>query len=165
MNQSEELFTQAARSIAEPIMGLPQNEISMARLLSQLFEVTEYFSMETQPQLIQLQKTMLIAEGVGRGLNPNVNMWFLAEPFIEDWMRKNLGPQARVKAVAEEGRDTLLRLPRVLANLEDHLEDIGKNGLKLDTGNRNGNGKPVSFGWIGWVLAAGLAAALILTNI
>ncbi|WP_417841191.1 2-polyprenylphenol 6-hydroxylase [Terasakiella sp.] len=160
MNQSVELFTQAARSIAEPIMGLPQNEISMARLLAQLFEVTEYFAMETQPQLIQLQKTMLIAEGVGRNLNPNVNMWFLAEPFIERWMRENLGPQARVKAVASETRDTLLRLPRIIANIEERLDDIGKNGLKLDTGKRPGV-RHTGFNWMGWVIALGLAAALI----
>ena len=162
MSQSVELFTQAARSIAEPIMGLPQNEISMARLLAQLFEVTEYFSMETQPQLIQLQKTMLIAEGVGRRLNPNVNMWFLAEPFIERWMRKNLGPQAQVQAVATETRETLLRLPRIVANMEETLDDIRKNGLKLDTGKRRSNGNSgIGFGWIGWVVAIGLAAALI----
>ncbi|WP_135081929.1 2-polyprenylphenol 6-hydroxylase [Terasakiella sp. SH-1] len=160
LGQSEELFTQAARSIAEPIMGLPQNEISMARLLAQLFEVTEYFSMETQPQLIQLQKTMLIAEGVGRNLNPNVNMWFLAEPFIESWMRQNLGPQAKVKAVADETRETLMRLPRIIANIEHTLEDIGKNGLKLDTSKRRPAKSAVSFGWISWVISAGLAAAL-----
>jgi len=145
-------------------MGLPQNEISMARLLSQLFEVTEYFSMETQPQLIQLQKTMLIAEGVGRNLNPNINMWFLAEPFIEDWMRKNLGPQARVKAVAEETRDTLLRMPRIVANIEERLEDIGKNGLKLDTGRSPAQGR-TGFAWLGWIVAAGLALALIVDYI
>lgn len=162
MTESVELFTQAARSIAEPIMGLPQNEISMARLLAQLFEVTEYFSMETQPQLIQLQKTMLIVEGVGRSLNPNANMWFLAEPFIEKWMRENLGPQARVKAVAEEARETLLRLPRILANMEETLGDIRQNGLKLDTGKRRSNGSS-SFGWLGWLVAAGLAVALAVT--
>ncbi|WP_028878283.1 2-polyprenylphenol 6-hydroxylase [Terasakiella pusilla] len=161
MNQSVELFTQAARSIAEPIMGLPQNEISMARLLAQLFEVTEYFSMETQPQLIQLQKTMLIAEGVGRNLNPNVNMWFLAEPFIEKWMRKNLGPQARVKAVAEETRDTLLRLPRIVANIEETLQDVSQNGLKLDTG-RNRTGYRSFTGWLGWIVALGLGATLLI---
>lgn len=160
MSQPVDLFTQAARSIAEPIMGLPQNEISMARLLAQLFEVTEYFSMETQPQLIQLQKTMLIAEGVGRNLDPNANMWFLAEPFIEKWMRQNLGPQARVKAVADETRLTLQRMPRIIANVEEALEDIGKNGLKLDTSSQRGNGG-FGLGWLGWAVAGVLAVALI----
>lgn len=136
MSQSFDLFTQAARSIAEPILGLPQNEISMARLLAQLFEVTEYFAMETQPQLLQLQKTMFIAEGVGRRLNPNVNMWFLAEPFIKNWMSQNLGPKARVKAAAEEARDTLMRLPRIAADLENTLNDIAENGVKLNVEER-----------------------------
>lgn len=162
LNQSVDLFTQAVRSIAEPIMGLPQNEISMARLLAQLFEVTEYFAMETQPQLIQLQKTMLIVEGVGRSLNPHANMWFLAEPFIEKWMRENLGPQAQVKTVALEARDTLLRLPRILANVEDTLHDIQQNGLKLDTGRYARNGSS-HLGWAGWLVAGGLAIALFLT--
>ncbi len=161
MNQSLELFTQAARSIAEPIMGLAQNEISMARLLAQLFEVTEYFSMETQPQLIQLQKTMLIAEGVGRNLNPNVNMWFLAEPFIESWMRENLGPKARIKALGDETRDTLMRLPRIVANIEEALEDIGKNGLKLDTSNGRPQKPAFDLGWVGWCVALGLGIALL----
>jgi len=160
MNQSVELFTQAARSIAEPIMGLPQNDISMARLLAQLFEVTEYFSMETQPQLIQLQKTMLIAEGVGRNLNPNVNMWFLAEPYIESWMRQNLGPQARLKTAAVETRETLMRLPRIAANIEERLDDIGRNGLKLDTGRRT-SPRSGAGTWLGWLVAVGLGIALI----
>jgi ubiquinone biosynthesis protein len=160
MNQSMELFTQAARSIAEPIMGLPQNEISMARLLAQLFEVTEYFAMETQPQLIQLQKTMLIVEGVGRNLNPNANMWFLAEPFIEKWMRENLGPKAQVKAVVEEARETLLRLPRILESMEDTLVDIRENGLKLHTGRGNTPSRS-PFSLMGWIIAAGLAITLL----
>lgn len=164
MNQSVELFTQAARSIAEPIMGLAQSEISMARLLAQLFEVTEYFSMETQPQLIQLQKTMLIAEGVGRNLNPNVNMWFLAEPFIEKWMRQNLGPQARVKAVAYETRETLLRLPRIIANIEEALEDVSQNGVKLNMSKPESKSLSLA-GWLGWIVALGLGITLILEQV
>lgn len=157
-NQSVDLFTQATRSIAEPIMGLPQNEISMASLLAQLFEVTEYFAMETQPQLIQLQKTMLIAEGVGRKLNPHINMWFLAEPFIERWMRENLGPQARVKTIAEETRTTLLRIPRLLADMEQTLQNVSEKGIKLNT-QRPPRRLGLS-GWIGWGIAAGLAVSL-----
>ena len=81
-DKSVEAFAQACRSIAEPILDRPQNEISIARLLSQLFQVTETFEMETQPQLLLLQKTMLVAEGVGRKIYPEANMWFLAQPLI-----------------------------------------------------------------------------------
>src|SRR5215469_14858536 len=73
--QSLETFAQACRSIGEPILGRPINEISLGRLLAQLFQVTEQFQMETQPQLLLLQKTMVLAEGVGRLLDPSVNMW------------------------------------------------------------------------------------------
>jgi ubiquinone biosynthesis protein len=76
-------------------------------------------------------------------------------------MRKNLGPQARVKAVAEETRDTLLRLPRIVANIEETLQDVSQNGLKLDTG-RNRTGYSGFTGWLGWVVALGLGATLLI---
>lgn len=92
-HQSVDEFTQACRSIAEPILDRPQNEISIARLLGQLFQITQTFEMETQPQLLLLQKTMLVAEGTGRNLSPDANMWLIARPLIEAWMRANLGPE------------------------------------------------------------------------
>ena len=70
-DQSLDAFAQACRSIGEPILGRPLHEISIARLLAQLFQVTEQFEMETQPQLLLLQKTMVLAEGVGRRLDPD----------------------------------------------------------------------------------------------
>ncbi len=97
-------FTQAARAIAEPIMGRALSEISLARLLAQLFEVTERFQMETQPQLLLLQKSMLVCEGVGRSLNPNVNMWELARPLVEAWMVENRGPVARASTTSPARR-------------------------------------------------------------
>src|SRR3546814_14317447 len=78
------------------------HEISVARLLAQLFQVTETFEMETQPQLLLLQKTMLVAEGVGRRLDPTTNMWMLAQPLMEEWMRENRGPEARLRAPAAD---------------------------------------------------------------
>ena len=72
------------------------NDDAIARLLAQLFRVTETFEMETQPQLLLLQKTMLMAEGVGRTLAPQANMWSLAQPLIEQWERDYFGPEARI---------------------------------------------------------------------
>src|SRR6185312_4674074 len=92
--RSVDAFTQACRSIGEPILGKPLQEISVARLLAQLFEITERFEMETQPQLLLLQKTMVVIEGVGRRLDPTINIWVLARPLIEGWMRDNRGPEA-----------------------------------------------------------------------
>jgi ubiquinone biosynthesis protein len=117
-HKSLESFAQACRSIGEPLMGKPLNEISVGRLLAQLFRVTETFEMETQPQLLLLQKTMVVAEGVGRRLNPAVNMWQLAEPLIAEWMRENRGPEARLGEGAAELARSLERLPRLLVEAE-----------------------------------------------
>src|SRR5262249_54580244 len=115
--QSVSAFAQACRSIGEPILGKPLNEISIARLLAQLFQVTEQFEMETQPQLLLLQKTMVLVEGVGRRLNPEINIWALAQPLIEEWMRANRGPEALVYDAASEALETLQRLPGLVRDL------------------------------------------------
>lgn len=125
-------FTQACRSIGEPIMGRPLNEISLARLLAQLFQVTEQFDMETQPQLLLLQKTMVLAEGVGRNLAPELNMWTLAQPLIEDWMRTNRGPEARIVDAVAEAASLLERLPRLVRNLEQAAAIFTERGFRLD---------------------------------
>jgi ubiquinone biosynthesis protein len=130
--QSLEAFAQACRSIGEPILGRPLHEISLARLLAQLFEVTEQFEMETQPQLLLLQKTMLVAEGVGRRLDPSVNMWTLARPMIEDWMRENRGLEARIADAAVGAAELFERLPSLVRNLESAVSLLAEQGLALD---------------------------------
>ncbi|MEQ8508951.1 MAG: 2-polyprenylphenol 6-hydroxylase [Rhodospirillaceae bacterium] len=125
-------FAQACRSIAEPILGKPLSEISLARLLGQLFQITETFDMETQPQLLLLQKSMLLAEGVGRVLAPNVNMWELARPLIEDWMVKELGPQGKLRDVVSDTTATLAKLPRLIDSVDAAAAQIRRQGLKLD---------------------------------
>ena len=117
-HKSVDGFTQAIRAIGEPILGRPLHEISLARLLAQLFQVTETFEMETQPQLLLLQKTMLVAEGVGRMLDPSVNMWLLAEPMIETWMRENRGPEARLRDVVDGAMVRLESLPGLMTRAE-----------------------------------------------
>jgi ubiquinone biosynthesis protein len=129
--QSVDAFTQACRSIGEPILGRPMDEISLARLLAQLFQVTEQFEMETQPQLLLLQKTMVLAEGVGRSLAPGLNMWTLARPLIEDWMRTNRGPEARALDAAAEIAALLERLPRLVRNLEAATAQFCEGGMRL----------------------------------
>lgn len=130
-HKSSETFKQALRSIGEPILGKPLNEISFARLLAQLFQITETFEMETQPQLLLLQKTMVQAEGMGRMLTPEVNMWELARPLIEDWIRENLGPEARMREAATDLRETLERLPAFLRDAEKAAGMLADGGLKL----------------------------------
>src|SRR3546814_7226488 len=86
-----DLFAQALRSVCEPIAGRPLNEISFARLLAQLLRLTESFDLPVQPQLMLLQKNMLMAEGVSRRLDPSLNIWTLAQPLIDAWMSENRG--------------------------------------------------------------------------
>jgi len=116
-DQSLEMFAQACRSIGEPIFGKPSHEISIARLLAQLLRVTEQFEMTVQPELLLLQKTMLMAEGMGTRLNPTVNIWELARPLIEDWMRTHFGPRATIGRATEDLMNGLRRLPRLIDSL------------------------------------------------
>lgn len=89
-------FAQSCRAIAEPIIGCAIKDVSIGHLLSQLFKVTEEFGMETQPQLLLLQKTMVVVEGIGQSLDSEINMWQLAEPWIKKWAAKNLSPEAKI---------------------------------------------------------------------
>ncbi|HEY4471440.1 MAG TPA: AarF/UbiB family protein, partial [Stellaceae bacterium] len=130
-SRSIDTFTQACRSIGEPILGKPLQEISVARLLAQLFEVTEQFDMETQPQLLLLQKTMVVIEGVGRRLDPEINIWALARPLIEEWMRDNRGPEARVRLGLETIADLVERVPRLVRNLDAMIADWSREGIVM----------------------------------
>ncbi|WP_091846530.1 2-polyprenylphenol 6-hydroxylase [Palleronia pelagia] len=90
-------FARALRSVGEPIFGMDASRISMGRLLSYLFEVTERFGMETRTELILLQRTMVVVEGVSRSLNPQINIWEVARPVVEEYIRDNIGPKALVR--------------------------------------------------------------------
>ena len=116
-HQSLEMFAQACRSIGEPIFGKPSHEVSIARLLAQLLRVTEQFEMAVQPQLLLLQKTMLMAEGMGTRLNPKLNIWELARPLIEKWMRTHFGPRATTGRAIADLAQGLRRLPRLIDSL------------------------------------------------
>ncbi|MEY3196947.1 MAG: 2-polyprenylphenol 6-hydroxylase [Pseudomonadota bacterium] len=89
-------FAGACRIIGEPIVGAALKDISIAKLLSQLFKITRDFGMETQPQLLLLQKTTVVVEGIGRMMSPEINLWKLAEPWIKKWAVKNISPEAKI---------------------------------------------------------------------
>ena len=163
---SVDTFTQACRSIAEPIMDKPQNEISMGRLLGQLFQVTETFRMETQPQLLLLQKTMLVAEGTARKLSPESNMWVLARPLIDEWMAEAITPEARVREAVGEIASAVERLPRLVDGFERGVSMLANGELKLHpdalrpVNGRKGGSAPLI---LLWGVIAVLVAILILT--
>jgi ubiquinone biosynthesis protein len=95
-------FSQALRAIGEPLTGKKANDISMANVLTQLFEVTEQFQMETRPELLLLQKTMVVTEGVARDLDPDLNMWDIAKPVVSKWMEEKISPEKKIKKTIED---------------------------------------------------------------
>jgi ubiquinone biosynthesis protein len=156
-------FTQAIRAIGEPILGKPLHEISLAHLLAHLFQVTETFEMEAQPQLLLLQKTMLVAEGVGRTLDPSVNMWSLARPLIEEWIVINRGPEARVRDMVTDTVSKLEQLPQLLGRAEAVAEALSGGqpaGSRYDDAPSRG----LRSDWMLYGLIA-IIVILLLTNL
>ena len=113
-------FAQAIRAIGEPIHARPADQISMARLLTLLFEVTALFEMETRTELVLLQKTMVVVEGVARKLDPRLNMWATAEPVVGEWIAANLGPRGRL----EDAGAALRAFGRALADAPAKVEQF-----------------------------------------
>jgi ubiquinone biosynthesis protein len=115
-----EAFASALRAVGEPIFGMEANRISMARLLAYLFEVTERFGMETRTELILLQRTMVVVEGVARSLDENINIWQVAGPVVEGYIRSHVGPVAFAKDLVSTFQ-VLARfgpkLPRLMENM------------------------------------------------
>ena len=113
---SVEAFAQALRAVGEPVIGKQASQVSMGRLLGQLFEITALFDMRLRPELILLQKTMVSVEGVARRLNPDHDLWAASQPVVERWIRRELGPQAQVRDAIEELRATLRALSKLAQN-------------------------------------------------
>jgi ubiquinone biosynthesis protein len=104
-------LAQALRSIGEPIFGQAVKDISGGKLLKQLFDVTEKFNMQTQPQLLMLQKTMVVVEGVARKLNPNTNIWTTSKPVLESWLKETKDPITTINETLQNTSEVIKRLP------------------------------------------------------
>lgn len=116
-------FARAIRAVGEPIFGMDATRISMGRLLSYLFEVTERFGMETRTELILLQRTMVVVEGVARSLDPHMNIWETARPIVEDYIKQNLGPRAMIGDLMKTAQVLGRFGPRLPAMVEKILMD------------------------------------------
>jgi ubiquinone biosynthesis protein len=153
-------FALALRAVGEPIFGMDASQISMARLLSYLFEVTERFGMETRTELILLQRTMVVVEGVARSLNPSMNIWDVAKPVVEKYIRENLGPKA---AIRDLGR-TLMVLshfgPRLPQLVKSALEGQAQNDEETEE-QRRAVTFPMILGAL-FIGASGLVVGLLL---
>ncbi len=106
-------LAQALRSIGEPIFGQEVKDISGGKLLKQLFDVTEKFNMQTQPQLLMLQKTMVVVEGVARKLNPNTNIWTTSKPVLENWLKETKDPLNNLNETLKNTSEVIKRLPEL----------------------------------------------------
>ena len=114
-------FARALRAVGEPIFGMDASRISMGRLLAYLFEVTERFGMETRTELILLQRTMVVVEGVARTLDPHINIWDVAKPIVEDYIKTSIGPVALLRDLA--------KTVRVLARFGPRLPGLAEAAL------------------------------------
>ena len=136
-HHSVEAFAQAIRAIGEPIHSRAADEISMAKLLMLLFEVTGLFDMRTRPELLLLQKTMVVVEGVARSLDPKLDMWTVADPVVREWVERHLGPAGRIEDAAEGAAEVgrvLSGVPGLMsrgAAMMEHIDAITRDGLVL----------------------------------
>ncbi len=140
-------FARALRAVGEPIFGMDASQISMGRLLNYLFEVTERFGMETRTELILLQRTMVVVEGVARSLSPHINIWEVASPIVTDYIQKSIGPRAVLT--------DLYKTARVLTRFGPRLPRLVENALI-----QQANPEPPRLpGFWRWILLTGLLGA------
>jgi ubiquinone biosynthesis protein len=168
-SESRQEFAQALRAIGEPIAGKPIKDVSLGKLLAQLLETTATFSMQTQPQLLLLQKTMVMAEGVALNIDMDVNMWEISRPVIEGWMKENLGPAAQARTLAKDLFQTLRRLPAMFERFEKAMDETSSEGLRLhpdtvkalaDKSHFKDNNNPIASPFL-WALLGGVLGAMI----
>ena len=170
-HHSVESFAQAIRAIGEPIHNKNASEISMAKLLTLLFEITGLFDMKTRPELLMLQKTMVVVEGVARSFDPNLDMWATAEPVVREWIERHLGPAGRLEDAAQGAGEVgkfLGGVPGLLgraARITDQLDAATRDGLVLapETVAAIGEAEARRSRWTSvalWVIAALLAVVI-----
>ena len=112
-------FATALRAVGEPMRGKPVKELSVGQMLDGLFAITRDFDMQTQPHLLLLQKTMVMVEGIATQLNPDINMWDTAAPYVREWIRDELGPEAALADRLKQDTETLFRLPGLIRRVEE----------------------------------------------
>ncbi|WP_281300539.1 MULTISPECIES: 2-polyprenylphenol 6-hydroxylase [unclassified Iodidimonas] len=156
-DQSEETFAQAMRAVAEPIFGRPVRSVSAGRLLGQLFATTEAFGMETQPQLLLLQRSMVMVEGMALHLDHEANMWALSRPVIGDWMRDQLSPEVALADHVNTVIESLGLLPKLVRRASDLMED-----LETKVRDEKDRPNPERMGLEGWPGIALLAAGAVI---
>jgi len=172
-HHSIEAFAQAIRAIGEPIHNRTAEDISMAKLLTLMFEVTGLFDMRTRPELLLLQKTMVVVEGVARTLDPRLDIWTTAEPVVREWIARNLGPAGQLEGVARGAGEMghfLARIPELLQRalrIAEQIDLATREGVTLVPATAaamaEGERQRQRWGTIAlWVIAALLAWVVFL---
>jgi ubiquinone biosynthesis protein len=118
-------FATALRAVGEPMRGRPVKDLSVGQMLDGLFAITRDFDMQTQPHLLLLQKTMVMVEGIAQQLDPDINMWDTAAPFVRNWLRDELGPEAAIAERLREDTATLMRVPELIRRIEERFPAKG----------------------------------------
>ena len=161
-------FAQAVRAIGEPIHSRSADQISMAKLLTLLFEITALFDMRTRPELVMLQKTMVVVEGVARRLDPRLNLWSTADPVVRGWIEENLGPIGKLsdagRSLSQLGR-AAIALPEMLDRAErltTKLEEATKQGFELSAASVEAIGRAEGRGNRSSAIALWAIAGLLL---
>lgn len=149
-----EEFARALRAVGEPIFGMDATRISMARLLSYLFEVTERFGMETRTELIHLQRTMVVVEGVARSMNPKMNIWEDARPVVEAYIKDSIGP----KAIMQD----LVKTAVVLSRYGSRLPAMAEAAIIRQAPTPPETKQNAVLGPFGWMVTGGAIVGLIL---
>ena len=135
--EDKKKFAQALRSIGEPIQGKEASDISIGNLLTQLFEITNQFNMKTQPQLLLLQKTMVVVEGVAREYDPNLNIWTESEPILNELSKIDFVNKFNFSTdeVVNRAKDIILNLPKNIDGVKKNINQMGKiidyQGIKI----------------------------------
>jgi ubiquinone biosynthesis protein len=171
-HHSVEDFAQAIRAIGEPIHSRTADQISMAKLLTLLFEITALFDMKTRTELVMLQKTMVVVEGVARSLDPKLNMWTTAEPVVREWIERNLGPVGRIEDAGRGARSfasMIANLPELSGRVErvtEHLDHATRRGFRLDPESVKAIGEAEARrnrwgNWALWLIALTLVYAVL----
>ena len=162
-HHSVDEFATALRAVGEPMRGKPVSELSVGQILDGLFAITRDFDMQTQPHLLLLQKTMVMVEGIATSLDPAINMWDVSAPFVREWIRDELGPEAALAERLRSDTETLLRVPALIRRLEEQYPPRGGEpdppplpDVEL-VWERRARGRPA----IGYALAAAGGAALV----
>lgn len=156
-----EEFATALRAVGEPMRGKPVSELSVGAMLDGLFAITRDFDMAVQPHLLLLQKTMVMVEGLATALDPEINMWDVSAPFVKDWIRDELGPEAVIVDKLREDLGTLARLPALVRRIEERFppkggapEQAPLPEVDLIWERRRRPRKPENNQWGGYILSA-----------